>query len=498
MLCLKRKIHLDMPLRLLASIAILIIAFLVLFLVLIASETALTVWHYLKEAPPWIQVGYAIILAGLPLLTLVLFWNWFRPAKKQPRNEKRQLSDEALQEDLLESARQGIDVSEALEEIREQRRRGGSGEIFIAVYGEVSSGKSSLVKALLPEVEIDTDPRAGTTSGIRHYSWQAASGDRVVITDLPGFNLDDDSAAIEETRRAHLVIFLCDSDLTGSQVSQLRQLMTLRKPLVLALNKSDRYTAAELAVLLSEISAKTGLEESDVVAIRTGGREEVIRMLGEDMEQRGNRDRQPEVADLLRNVQRHLDQDRELMESLRQTAVLTLASEKLEAARDRHREAQAAELVSKYSRRAVIGALAAVAPGSDLVIQGILATKLIRELSRLYDVPVKEIEIESFLELAGGKVKNVTALTLAIAGNALKAFPGIGTISGGVIHAVAYGMIFDSLGRAASETMANRGELRPYPAAEAFEDLLNDHLESGAVHFAKMAISRKKPGDGES
>jgi uncharacterized protein (DUF697 family) len=319
-----------------------------------------------------------------------------------------------------------------------------------------------------------------------------------MITDLPGFNLEDDSAAIEETRRAHLVIFLCDGDLTSSQVSQLRQLMTLRKPLILALNKSDRYTETELAALLSEISEKTGLDESDVVAINTGGREEVIRMLGEDMEQRGNRDRQPEVADLLRSVQRHLDQDRELMESLRQTAVLTLASEKLEAARDRHREAQADELVRKYSRRAVIGALAAVAPGSDLVIQGVLATKLIRELSRLYDVPVKEIEIESFLELAGGKVKNVTALTLAIAGNALKAFPGIGTISGGVIHAVAYGMIFDSLGRAASETMANRGELRPYPAAEAFEDLLNDHLESGAVHFAKMAISRKKPAGGES
>jgi hypothetical protein len=104
---------------------------------------------------------------------------------------------------------------------------------------------------------------------------------------------------------------------------------------------------------------------------------------------------------------------------------------------------------------------------------------------------VKELEIESFLKLAGGKIKNMTALTLAIAGNALKAFPGVGTISGGVIHAVAYGMIFDSLGKAAAETMASRGELRPYPAAEAFEDLLHDHLESGAVHFAKLAVSRR-------
>ena len=115
---------------------------------------------------------------------------------------------------------------------------------------------------------------------------------------------------------------------------------------------------------------------------------------------------------------------------------------------------------------------------------------------QLYDVPVKEIEIEQFLQLAGNRVKNMTALTLAIAGNAFKAFPGVGTISGGVIHAVAYGMIFDSLGRAAAETLASRGELRAYPAAKAFEDLLNEHLESGAVRFAKLAVARRDENSG--
>jgi hypothetical protein len=114
-----------------------------------------------------------------------------------------------------------------------------------------------------------------------------------------------------------------------------------------------------------------------------------------------------------------------------------------------------------------------------------------RELSKLYDVPVKELDIESFLQLAGGKLKNMTAITLAIAGNALKAFPGLGTISGGVVHAVAYGMIFDSLGKAAAATLASRGALRPYPAAEAFEELLHEHLESGAGRFIKLAVNRK-------
>jgi small GTP-binding protein len=487
-----------MPVRLLVAAFLLIIALLVMFLVLIASETALTVWHYLKQAPLWLQLAYGVILVGLPLLILTVLWRWLRPARRKQPQGRRTLSTEGLQEELLASAQQGVDVSAALEEIREQRRRRSSGQIFLAVYGEVSSGKSSLVRALLPEAQAQTDPRAGTTDTIRHYSWEAASGDRVTIADLPGFNLDDDSAAREETRRAHLVIFLCDSDLTGSQARQLRYLRDLNKPMVLALNKSDRYSPAELDGLLAELRNKTGLDARDVVAISTGGREEVVRLLGEGIEERVDRERPAEIADLRRAVQRHLDKDRELMESLRETAVLTLASEKLDAARDRHREEQARELVGKYSRRAVLGALAAVAPGTDLVIQGVLATRLIQELSRLYDVPVRDIEIESFLQLAGGKVRNMTALTLAIAGNALKAFPGMGTISGGVIHAVAYGMIFDSLGRAAAETMRSRGALRPIPAAEAFEDMLHDHLEAGAVRFAKMAISGRERDSGDS
>jgi hypothetical protein len=179
------------------------------------------------------------------------------------------------------------------------------------------------------------------------------------------------------------------------------------------------------------------------------------------------------------------------MEQLRDTAVLLLASEKLDEARDQHREQQAAELVTTYSKRAVVGALAAVAPGSDIIIQGLLATRLVQALCKVYDVPVKEVEIDSFLRLAGGKVKKLTAITLAITGNALKAFPGVGTLTGGLVHAVAYGMIFESLGRAAAQTLASRGDLRPYPAAKAFEEILNDNLEAGAIRFAKLALAEK-------
>ena len=480
-----------MRVRLLLFIAVLLVAVVTLFLLLLATDTAMSVWARLSEAPLWLQVAYALVLLLISSATLWLSWRWLKPASKKTATEERVLDPFSLQEELVESASAGVDVSAAVEEIKEQKRRKQSGEVFIAIFGEISSGKSSLVKALLPRADIESDPRGGTTQDITHYRWQAGSGDSVIIADLPGFNLESNPEILEEARRAHLVVFLCDSDITRSQMEQLEDLLSIGKPLIVALNKVDRFSVSEAGSIAENISTRTGINRTDVIFIQTGGHEDVIKLLNDGSEETITRDRTQDIEPLRSALQRKLDHNHELMEQLRDTAVLLLAAEKLEQARDVHREQQASELVQTYSKRAMVGALAAVAPGSDLIIQGLLATRLIQALCKLYGVSVKDVEIDSFLRLAGGKVKKLTAITLAITGNALKAFPGIGTLTGGLIHAVAYGMIFDSLGRAAAETLASRGDLRPYPAAKAFEEILNDNLEAGASRFAKLALAEK-------
>ena len=481
-----------MRVRLLLLIAVLLVAIVTLFLLLLATDTAMSVWQRLSEAPLWLQVAYTLVLMLISGATLWLSWRWLKPAaKKQDDAEQKVLDPFSLQEELVESAGAGVDVSAAVEEIREQQRRKQSGEVFIAIFGEISTGKSSLVKALLPKADMQTDPRGGTTQDVSHYRWNANSGDSVIIADLPGFNLDSNPGILEEARRAHLVVFLCDSDITRSQMEQLESLLSIQKPLIVALNKVDRFSASEARSIAGNISQRTTVKPSDIVFIQTGGHEEVIKLLSDGGEETVTRDRLQDIEPLRAAIQRKLDSNQELMEQLRDTAVLLLASEKLDQARDIHREQQADELVETYSKRAVIGALAAVAPGSDIIIQGLLATRLVQALCKVYGVSVKDVEIESFLRLAGGRVRKLTAITLAITGNALKAFPGVGTLTGGLIHAVAYGMIFDSLGRAAAETLASRGELRPYPAAKAFEEILNDNLEAGAVRFAKFALAEK-------
>jgi len=484
-----------MRVRLLLFIAVLLVAVVTLFLLLLATDTALSVWQQLRVAPLWLQLAYTLVLLLISSATLWFSWRWLKPASKKLLVEDTQPDPLTLQEELVESASAGVDVSAAIDEIREQQRRKQSGEVFIAIFGEISTGKSSLVKALLPKADMESDPRGGTTQQVTHYSWKADSGDSVIIADLPGFNLESNPGILEEARRAHLVVFLCDSDITRSQMEQLEGLLGIQKPLIVALNKVDQFSASEARAIADNISQRTGIKRNDVVFIQTGGHEEVVRMLSDGGEETVTRDRRQDIEPLRTVLQRKIDSNHELMEQLRDTAVLLLAAEKLAQARDIHREEQAAELVQVYSKRAVVGALAAVAPGSDLIIQGILATRLIQALCKLYGVSVKDVEVESFLRLAGGKVRKLTAITLAITGNALKAFPGIGTLTGGMIHAVAYGMIFESLGRAAAETLASRGELRPYPAAKAFEEMLNENLEAGAVRFAKLALAEKGKKD---
>jgi len=481
-----------MPLRLFAVLGLLAAIVFILFVLLLATDTALSVWQRLQALPVWLQWAYAILLGLFVAGSGWLIWRWFRPWGKPTLEIPAPVSAENLKHDLEQSAAAGINVDDAIAELEQASRRKQSGQIDLALFGEVSSGKSSLVNALVPGADAVADIRAGTTTANAQYHWQAPSGDRIVIHDLPGFSDPDDpdqSAMLSEARRAHLVIYVCDGDLGRNQHEELDRLLTLGKPVVLALNKIDHYNTEEQSAIMHRIADSSGIDAVRIAAIQTGGEESVTLIAEDGSEQTVVRQRPPQVEPLRRIIQNQLDSNRELIESLRDSSILLLAADKLADARAQHLAQQADRVVEKYARRAMLGALAAVTPGSDLVIQGVLATKLIQELCSLYGVRTRDVEIDQFLRLAGGKLKRYSAITLAIAGNGLKAFPGIGTVTGGLLHAVAYTMIFDSLGKAAAETLASRGALPVYPALELFEEQMSEHLQKRLGRFTRLALA---------
>ena len=481
-----------MPVRLLVSIGLIVAALAVLLLMLVATDTALSVWQRLGSMPLWVQFSYAAALVAIALGTTWLIYRWLKPPPAKKETRSKLASETSVRDDLLVAADSGVDVSEALAEIREQKERKQAGTIHIALFGEISSGKSSLARALVPDAESETGVLGGTTTQITKFSWQAGSKDRIVISDMPGFNDaagEDMQAMRDEATRAHLVIYLCDADLGRLQHEELARLKDIGKPLLIAMNKSDRYSDAELDQLHEHLAASTAIDRDRIVSVTTGGVEQIVHRDPDGSEQILERNRVADVTQLRSRVQKELDQNGELIESLRDSAFLMLVAGKLDEAKIAHRDSQAEELVEKYAKRAVVGALAAITPGSDLVIQGALATALINELCRLFEVRVRDVEVDRFLRLAGSKMQKMTALTLAISGNVLKAFPGLGTVGGGLLHAVAYGMIFDSLGRAVAATLASRGELRAYPAAASFEDLMSEDIQSRARRFARLALA---------
>ncbi len=149
-----------------------------------------------------------------------------------------------------------------------------------------------------------------------------------------------------------------------------------------------------------------------------------------------------------------------------------------------------------YTRRAVAGGLAAISPGTDILIQGYLGTRMVRALCELYEVPVREIELNKLLDLSQKQVRTALPLLLAVAGNAAKAFPGVGTLAGGLMHAVAYGLIFDALGHAVIRTLETRGELRPAPTSLTFRDNLVIDVETRTRKLLRLALDvRREEGE---
>ncbi|MGB5259118.1 MAG: Era-like GTP-binding protein [Gammaproteobacteria bacterium] len=473
--------------------AVVFVGMLVLLAVILsAAQFSLSLWQQLQAAPTWIVV----LIAGLTALMLGfgiwLGWRILRPERSGIDKARAPLTEAELQAHLDAAAAAGVDVETARRELAELARRRQLEIIHLALFGEISSGKSSLINALLPGASVETSVIGGTTTSIQHYHWQRESGDEVVLVDVPGLNQMEreyDPMVMDEAQRAHVVIFVCDGDLTRDEYLALQPLLELKKPLILAFNKLDRYSAEDRQLIRQHLVDKFGaFPQVTIAGIATRPMRKVIKRGADGVEHEEEQLLPPQIEELRAAVQSALDSNMTLLEHLRDTAVFELTARKLDQAKADHRMQASADLVKTYTRRAVAGGLAAITPGTDILIQGFLGTRMVKSLCELYEVPVREIELEKLLNLSQKQVRTALPLLLAVAGNAAKAFPGVGTLAGGLMHAVAYGLIFDAMGRAVIRTLETRGELRPAPASLTFRDNLAVDVESKARKLLRLAL----------
>jgi len=306
--------------------------------------------------------------------------------------------------------------------------------------------------------------------------------------------------AAEEAQRAQLVLFVCNGDLTRNESQAVRWLLALEKPLVLVMNKSDRYSRDEQAILMERLLDHLGdlggeSAHDQVVAVSAGGEMDVVEKRADGGESTVRRHRPADIAVLVVAINHLLEGEARSLDMRRDRAVFRLAAGKLAEAESEYRTQRAQQIIRDSTRKAVIGALAAVSPGSDIVIQGYIGTTMTREICKLFGTAPRDLDIEDFLTLGQSRAGKALPLTLAVAGNGLKAFPGIGTVAGGLVHAVAYGLIFDALGRSLVATLNKHGEFDPETAAREFEEGISEHIEAGVRQVAKMALDKEETAD---
>ena len=492
---------LDRFIRLALGFLILLVFVIAIAAMLFVTESALNVWDRLVQGPRLLLYGYLSVMAALVVGAIWLIARLLVRRKiSEPESKSGKLSKSDIEARLRDADDLGVDVTEAQAELQELASRQQAGSVHLCFFGEISTGKSSLIKALVPDADVVIDAVGGSTMDIRHYRWRDDAGSQILLTDVPGTGgLEDglDAIAEEEARRSQGVIYVCEGDLTRAEKQAVKWLLALDKPLVLVMNKSDRYDATEQATLmqrlLDHLSDLGGeIVKDRVVAVSAGGQVDVIERSIDGSEEKVRRERPADIGVLVVAINRLLGEDGSVLDARRDRAVFRLAAEKLAEAERNYRQQRSEQIIRNSTRKAVVGALAAVSPGTDVIIQGYIGTTMTQSLCRLYGAAPRDLDVEHFLSLSQSRAGKALPLSLAVAGNALKAFPGLGTVAGGLVHAVAYGLIFDALGRSLVLTLSKHGELVPDTAAKEFEEGINEHIEAGVRQVARMALDRQE------
>jgi small GTP-binding protein len=272
-------------------------------------------------------------------------------------------------------------------------------ELHVAVFGRVSAGKSALGNALLGRDAFTVGVLHGTTTEADAARLNEASSAGLVLIDTPGINELGGEAreklAFEVAEVSDLIVFVADGDLTREERDALRTLAATQRPVLLALNKTDRYSDDEREGLLDQLRQHSAglVRREDVIAVaaRPSARD-VIEMDAQGHERRTSTALPADVTAL---------KSRLIAIAEREGKTLSAINAGLFAGRltDQVTERVAAtrrDVASGVIRQYCIAKSVAVAlnpiPVADLLLAGGLDAAMVVQLGRVYGLPLTRSE----------------------------------------------------------------------------------------------------------
>ncbi|MGD2081839.1 MAG: GTP-binding protein [Chromatiales bacterium] len=285
------------------------------------------------------------------------------------------------------------------------------GHIHVAAFGRVSVGKSATLNALLGAERFSTSPLHGETRQTQMGRWAEYQAGGVFLVDTPGINEVDGEArermAREVAGRSDLVIFICDGDITETEVQALEVLAAQSRPLVLALNKADRFSPGEREVLLDSLRRHSeGLvDPRNIVATSAAPPAQAVIVVDKQgSETETVRRRAPDVAALKERLWQILESEGKTLAALNAGLFAGDLSQRVSERMLAVRRELGARVVRTYCVSKGVAVALNPVPIADLIAAAVVDVTMVVHLSRLYGLPLSRAEAGSLIRTIGGQM----------------------------------------------------------------------------------------------
>jgi small GTP-binding protein len=273
------------------------------------------------------------------------------------------------------------------------------GHVHVAVLGRVSVGKSSLLNALLGREVFSVSPLHGETRRAEMQRWREFDAGGVFLTDTPGLDEIDgeqrEEMAREVAGRSDLVLFVVDGDLTASERDALAAVARLNRPVLLVLNKADRYTAAECEQLLAALRERAAglVEARNVIAASAAPDARIYIAVDAQGQERETRRRPPpDVAALQTRLWEILEREGQTLAALNAGLFAGELSERVAERLVATRRKLGERVIRTYCLSKGVAVALNPVPVADLLAAAFIDIGMIVHLSRLYNLPLTRNE----------------------------------------------------------------------------------------------------------
>lgn len=294
-----------------------------------------------------------------------------------------------------------------------------AGRVEIVVFGEISTGKSAMINALVGESVAAVDVQGGWTKEVWQLPWNGCgycvpglAGSQVVLVDTPGLNevggQERTEIAKQAADRADLVLFVSDSDLNDTEFSALVTVAAAQKPLVLILNKIDLYSDDQRKRLLEVLRERTVglLPPEQIVTTAADPREREYIIESADGSTRSEwRKPKPDVEALKAAILSVLERDGLALITLNAAMYAADKSDRIATLRVQLRNRQAQQTIWSYAVLKAAAVALNPAPVLDVLGGSAVDATMVATLSHIYGLQMSWMHarrlVVSILKAAG-------------------------------------------------------------------------------------------------